>query len=312
MENFDVLKLDGHSLSVFLSVCETGSISKTAVAYDLNQSTISHTIDKVRAAVGDPLFVKAGRGIVPTEAALSLVPRVERLVAEIQGLAIPESYDPRKDNQPFALGIQTPAQLHDVKLLQVKLAKIAPNVRLEMKRAVPQNHIAQMLQEKEIDISFVIMGHARSPFLNRTPYGQDELVVFYDPKVRGPIESVEDYAEATHGVVNFGGNSKTQIDIAFEKLGRERKIALVAPTTSMLGNLLAGTPAIATMPSRWASTVSRDLTFCKAPIDLPPIYYDIAWHRRNEHSGRIIWLRNLLDEVGRELYGEAAHAQKNP
>jgi len=97
-----VLRLDGHTLSVFLSFCETGSISKTAVAHNLNQSTISHTIDKMRAAVGDPLFVKAGRGIVPSEAALSLVPRVERQVAELQGLAIPERYDPKKDNQTFA------------------------------------------------------------------------------------------------------------------------------------------------------------------------------------------------------------------
>ena len=63
MKNFDTLRLDGHALRVFVAVCETGSVSKTADLFNLNQSTISHTLEKLRSAIGDPLFVKAGRGI---------------------------------------------------------------------------------------------------------------------------------------------------------------------------------------------------------------------------------------------------------
>ena len=78
MQNIDLFRLDGHSLRVFASVCETGSVSRTAELFSLNQSTISHTIDKMRAALGDPLFVKSGRGITPTEKALAVLPRVQK------------------------------------------------------------------------------------------------------------------------------------------------------------------------------------------------------------------------------------------
>ena len=45
MQNFDLFRLDGHTLRVFVSVCETGSVSRTAELFELNQSTISHTLD---------------------------------------------------------------------------------------------------------------------------------------------------------------------------------------------------------------------------------------------------------------------------
>ena len=177
MENFDIFRLDGHSLRVFLSVCETGSISQTAAAFGLNQSTISHTIEKLRSAIGDPLFVRVGRGITPTETALSLVPRVETLIAEIQSLAVPESYDPATDTRRFILGIQTPSHLEDVKLIQSKLEVSAPHVRFELRRVVPKERIPQMLQDHEVDLAIVISGAARAAILNHRPYGQDEMAV---------------------------------------------------------------------------------------------------------------------------------------
>lgn len=306
MENFDILRLDGHTLRVFLSVCETGSISQTAAAFNLNQSTISHTVEKMRTAVGDPLFVKAGRGITPTETALGLMPRVEKLIAELQSLAVPGSYDPATDTRRFILGIQTPSHLQDVKLIQAKLEQAAPQVRFELRRVVPKERIPQMLQDREVDLAIVISGATRTATLNHRPYGQDEMAIFYDPKRRGPIESVEAYSDAKHGVVDFGGGGRSMVETSLERLGYSRDIALVSPTASMLGDLLLGTEIIATMPRRLADYVYKGLAHCPVPLELPPIYYDILWHRRDEHSGRSIWLRQMIDEVGRELYGQAS------
>jgi len=306
MKDFDIFRIDGHALRIFLSVCETRSISQTATAFELNQSTISYTIEKIRSAIGDPLFIKSGRGIVPTETAISLVPRVEALIAEIQGLAVPERYDPAADTRRFILGIQTPSHLEDVKLIQAKLEVAAPHIRFELCQVLPKERIPQMLQDQEVDLAIVISGAARAATLNHSPYGQDEMVVFYDPKRRGPVETMDDYLKARHGVVNFRGSGKSMVETSLERLGYQRKIALVSPTASMLGGLLLGTDTIATMPKRLSGSIYKGLAHCPVPLDLPPIYYDIMWHRRHEHSGRNMWLRNLVDEAGRELYGEAS------
>ncbi|MDZ7914219.1 MAG: LysR family transcriptional regulator [Rhodococcus sp. (in: high G+C Gram-positive bacteria)] len=72
MSNFDGSALDGHLLKLLLAVLETGSITAAAERLGVTQSAVSHLLDKLRAITGDPLFVKRGRGIVPTARAEAL------------------------------------------------------------------------------------------------------------------------------------------------------------------------------------------------------------------------------------------------
>eukprot|EP01034_Spumella_vulgaris_P023529 gene23529-29753_t len=76
MSKFDGSQLDGHLLQLLLAVLETGSITAAAERLGVTQSAVSHLLDKLRAITGDPLFVKRGRGIVPTA-------RAEALAADV-------------------------------------------------------------------------------------------------------------------------------------------------------------------------------------------------------------------------------------
>ena len=166
MEKFDLYRLDGHALRVFVSICETGSVSRTAELYDLNQSTISHTLDKVRAAVGDPLFVKSGRGITPTEKCLLILPRVQELLAGIEGLVATEDYDASRDTKTMVVGIPTPALLHEMRIVYHELTKKAPNVEFELKRLAPRERLTTMLTEGEADVAIAVTGLLYPPTLN--------------------------------------------------------------------------------------------------------------------------------------------------
>lgn len=66
MSGIDHLRLDGNLLQLFVAVMETGSISNVAERLNVSQSAVSHQVEKLRAIVGDPLFVKSGPGIVAT------------------------------------------------------------------------------------------------------------------------------------------------------------------------------------------------------------------------------------------------------
>ena len=63
MRDFDHLSLDGHTLRTFVMVLDEMSVSRAAEQLGVTQSTVSHTLDKLRAALGDQLFVRYGRGI---------------------------------------------------------------------------------------------------------------------------------------------------------------------------------------------------------------------------------------------------------
>lgn len=303
MHNVDVLKLNGHTLKVFASVCETSSISKTAALFDLNQSTISHSIDRMSTAVGASLFIKCGRGIAPTEEALSLMPRVQRIIADLEGLSIDESYDVTQDKSPFVIAIPTPALLHDVKAMHSTISRLARDNEFVIRRHAPRDRAEELLARQEADLVIAVSGLSYPVTLNHCHYGSERLMIFYDDACRGPVDTLKAYSDARHGVVNFGGGMKSEVAKALEERGVHRKIGIAAPTASMLGDLIHGTDIIATMPERLARGAYAHLSTCKPPLALPDIHYDLVWHRRHENSGRNVWLREVVMEASRSVRG---------
>jgi LysR family transcriptional activator of mexEF-oprN operon len=297
MEKINHLRIDGHTMRFFVSVCETRSLSRTADIFNLNQSTISHTLDKMRSAIGDPLFLRSGRGITPTDKAIAIVPRIQTILAELEGLATQEKYDGSIDKRPIILAISTPALLNEMRALHSLITEVSSDIRLEIRRLAPRSRIEEMLTQEEAELAIAVSGHRYPSILNSCHYRDESPAVFWDPNCRPPVQTLEDYASARHGVVNFGGNVRSEVEKSLEKLGLKRTILIVAPTASMLGDLIIGTDLIITMPERLGNTVYHGLAQAPPPIDLPKISYDLVWHRRFEHSGRNKWLRQLALSV---------------
>src|SRR3954467_11137178 len=59
-----------------------GSVARAARRLRLSPSAMSRTLARLRETTGDPLLVRAGRGLVPTPRALELSERVGRLVQD--------------------------------------------------------------------------------------------------------------------------------------------------------------------------------------------------------------------------------------
>ena len=294
MQNFDYQRLDGHTLSVFVSVCETGSLSKTAVIFGVNQSTISHTVDKMRGALNDPLFIKSGRGITPTEKALQIMPRVKFILANIEGLVTHEDYDPALDTQPAVVAIPTPALLSQMRALQEAITQASPYMQFQIRRLAPREQVEEMLGQGSTEIAIVVSGLKYPPTLSSCYYFEDDLLVYYDPAHRSAVTTTQDYAAARHGAVDFGGSAKSEVEKVLERMGVTRHVAIVAPTASMLGDLIKGTDIIVTMPSALARSAYAGLGTCPVPFEIAKVRYDLVWHRRFQNSGRNSWLRQLI------------------
>lgn len=294
MDNFDIFRVDGHTLRIFLAVFETRSVSRAAEIFDLNQSTISHTIDKMRAAVRDPLFVKSGRGITPTEKSMIIAPQVQSILAGLEGLVAVGDYNPANDTLPLRVGVSTPALMPQMKSVYNIISAKAPNVQFQVHRMAPRERMQEMLTLGEIDLAIAINMAKMPPTLNSIPFGRDTLVVYYDPNIREPITTLQEYIEARHGVAGHGGKGKSVVETTLAEQGLQREISFTSPTSSTLGQFIAGTDMIATMPLGLACESYRGLAYCAPPIAMPDITYDLVWHRRFEHSGRNLWFRELL------------------
>ncbi|MEL7465220.1 MAG: LysR family transcriptional regulator [Pseudomonadota bacterium] len=312
MKNIDLSQVNGHALRVFLEVYEGGSVSRAADVFDLTQSTVSHTIDRLRTALGDPLFVKSGRGITPTEKAIAIAPRVKEILAALEGLVASETYDAARETAPFVIAVPTPALVGLMKRVQTELGAAAPNAAFHVRRLAPRERLEPMLTQGEADVAVAISQGGYSASLKAESLGGDDLVIFYDPDVRDPIRTFADYAAALHGVTGFGGSTKSVVAAALETLGVERKIAFVAPTASTLGEFIKGTDIIATMPLKLAEYAYRDLAHCEPPLPLPRLRYDLVWHRRFDHSGRNGWLRRIICDAAKAEHAAAPEEVSAP
>lgn len=94
MKKIDFLALDGRTLKTFLTVLDESSISKAAERLNVTQSAVSHTLDKLRIAMGDPLFVRSGRHIAATKRAIALREPVQKVLDGLRGLTNQHLFDP--------------------------------------------------------------------------------------------------------------------------------------------------------------------------------------------------------------------------
>lgn len=77
--------LSWDDLRLFLAAYQSGSLSAAAERLGLGQATLSRRIAALEAAIGRMLFDRTRTGLVPTEAALRLLPHAEAMAAHALG-----------------------------------------------------------------------------------------------------------------------------------------------------------------------------------------------------------------------------------
>jgi LysR family transcriptional regulator, nitrogen assimilation regulatory protein len=76
--------VDFNQLKLVTQVASHGSLTRAAVALDLEQSVISRQLTALEAEYGGRLFYRTGRGMTLTEFGASVLPRLEALLEQIQ------------------------------------------------------------------------------------------------------------------------------------------------------------------------------------------------------------------------------------
>ena len=103
MSKIDFTDLDGKVLRIFLTILEESSVSKAADRLGVTQSAISHTLAKLRQVLGDPLFVRSGQGLTPTERALALQEPVRNVLDGMRALTDERPFDPLSEQMEIRI-----------------------------------------------------------------------------------------------------------------------------------------------------------------------------------------------------------------
>ncbi|KAA2214525.1 LysR family transcriptional regulator [Teichococcus oryzae] len=306
MNGIDALALDGHALRLFLAVLDTGSVTLAAERLGLSQSAASHGLNRLRASLGDPLFVKSGRGITATAHARGLAAPVQALLDGIQNLGRQRPFDPA--TAAFSLTIAANDFQRDL-LLPAFFARVQAQVERFSLRVVPSGApAAALLREQGCELLVTPLPPSGTDILQKRLLS-DRFACFYDPDARAAPRGREDYLAARHITVIHPEGEKLDFDRRLESLGVTRDIALrVADFTGVAG-FLRGSSMLATLPGMLRRSALRGFASVPvpprlgsrgaAPPDRLPLY--MVWHRRHQQEARHAWLRAQLAAVAQAV-----------
>jgi DNA-binding transcriptional LysR family regulator len=292
MNDFDWSDLDARLLQVLVAVVETGSITGAAQRLDVTQSAISHQLDKLRAITQDPLFVKAGRGVVATAHAEVLAGRARELLREFERFARSGEFDPARWQTRFTIAANDFQCELLLPGLMRRLRRQAPGVTL---RVIPSG-VPRLETLRSDDCQLII-----SP---RPPEGSDILQkrlfedryrVFYDPRVRSAPRDVADYLAADHATVLYDPQRSLDLDRLLAARGVQRHFRVLVPSFSALPAFLRDTPLLATVPGLLARHTLSDLGHATPPVECPTLPMYMIWHLRYQQDPAHRWLRGQLE-----------------
>jgi DNA-binding transcriptional LysR family regulator len=291
MKKFNHLDLDGHLLYLLNTVIAQGSVTAAANVLGVTQSAVSHQLDRLRAIVGDALFVKSGRGIVPTARAEALAVQAQGLLVQMQGFVYSGAFAPERVNQCFTIAANDLQRDLLLPRLLKSLQAQAPGVTL---RVVPSDvPSAEMLRAQDCQLVISPRPPDATDIKHKRLFA-DNYRVFYDPAVRKPPRSRKAYENAEHITVVHQPRRSLDIDDLLLKQGLQRRFAATLSSFAGVAAFVSGTERLATLPGLLRQSLLRGLADAPVPVDTPEMPMYAIWHVRHQHEPMHVWLRQHL------------------
>lgn len=275
-----------------------GSVARAARRLRLSPSAMSRALARLRETTGDPLLVRAGRGLVPTPRALELRERVSQLVQDGGAVLRPaETLDLGRLVRTFTLRTSDGFVENFGPKLIAQVGEQAPGVRLRFLQKPDKD--STPLRDGTVDLETGVVGDATGPELRAQALFRDRFigVVRAEHELsRGEITPAR-YAAGKHILVSRRGLDRGPIDEALAPLGLDREIATIVGGFSTALALARASDLIASVPERHTGSLRSGLFSFSLPISAPKITVSLLWHPRLEADPGHRWLRGCVREV---------------
>ncbi|MBB5360037.1 DNA-binding transcriptional LysR family regulator [Rhodanobacter sp. ANJX3] len=279
---------------------EEGSVVGAARRMNLSAPAMSRTLARIREAVGDPIFVKVGRRMVPTPRALAMHEQVHSSAESARQLLKPErEVDLSALKRHFNLHANDTFISAFGQALLSRVRREAPHVLL---RFSPESESEDMvLRDGKVDLYISAMRsmgaevHVQTLFTTKfVGLARDDHPIFQ--KEITP----ERFALYDQISVSRRGRATGPIDTSLQALGLSRQVSLVVPTFHSGVFMLETSDLILALPEHVAWAVQRMGIRARAfslPLPLETVVIVQGWHPRFQSDGAHRWLRRIVREI---------------
>jgi DNA-binding transcriptional LysR family regulator len=273
-----------------------GSVARAARRLRLSPSAMSRALARLRETTGDPLLVRAGRGLVPTPRALELREHVSQLVLDAEAVLRPaEKLNLKQLIRTFTLRTSEGFVENFGPGLIARVAEEAPSVRLCFVQKPDKD--SAPLRDGIVDLETGVVEERTAPELRVQALFRDRLigVVRIGHSLCQDEITPARYAAGRHICVSRQGPDMDPIDEALKPFGLERKIAavLVGGFSTALA-LARASDLVASVPERHTGNLRAGMHSFPLPFSTPEFTISLHWHPRMDSDQAHRWLRGCV------------------
>ena len=275
-----------------------GSVARAAQRLQLSPSAMSRTLARLRETTGDPLLVRAGRGLVPTRRALELREQVSQLVQDAEAVLRPATQpDLKKLLRTFTLRTSDGFVENFGPILMARLSEEAPGVRLRFVHK--PNKDSGPLRDGTVDLETGVIGKATGPEVRVQALFRDRFigVVRLGHSLSEGEITPQRYAAARHICVSRRGLDKGPIDEALATFGLEREVATIVSGFSSALALARATDLVASVPERHTGNLRAGMHSFALPFSTEAFTVSLLWHPRQDADPAHRWLRGCVRDA---------------
>ncbi len=303
----DLRKFDLNLLVALDALLEEKHVSRAATRLGLSQPAMSRMLARTRDAFDDPLLVRGGGGLILTERAMELRPKLLNALDQVEQLFDADEFDPATASRVFRLKathyvIQN--FLPDIVRRYFAVASHAGLVIDDLKA-----HDLESDHNASADLSIVANGIDVPQTFMRKKLGNDKFVCVMSrehPLAKKGL-TLDTYLNYRHVIVLLGSGLHTPIDALLQGMGRTREKALHVVNSLAAMDMLRGSELLMTVSSRQVDRYADDLglVWHELPFEVPEVEYSLVWHPVHQQNAAHGWFRKFIYKEMRQAFASS-------
>ena len=289
--------LDLNLIVAFEALMTDRSVSRAAQRLNLSQPAMSNALARLRSYFGDELLIARNKRMYPTPFAETLLPQVRQALETMEGvIATSRHFDPATTNRTFRIMTSDYIATSILFPIVTRLAATAPGVRIEL--LLPSPRRIELLESGGIDLLITLQEYV-TPELPSERLFEDEYRLV--GRAGHPALTVQPTLAAMldhdHVHVAIGDERLPSFGDAYlDRMGIQRRIAMIAPNFGMLPWLLQDTDWLALIQGRLAAQMARNfpLVAVAPPLSIPPLVEMAQYHVTRSNDPGLRWLIDLI------------------
>lgn len=310
LNQIDLTRVDLNLLVLYETVMQERHVGRSALRLNLSPSAVSHGLGRLRRLLGDPLFLRTPKGVVPTDRAEELQGAIADILTRVRGVvASVEPFDPAGSTRRFTIGAPDGVSAVFLPPLLDALRISAPGIAVSIRQLLPAPGVQAPglvwreavadLEARGMDIAVIPLDDLPARFVRRPLYDEDFVIAAKGGHPFIADTSLARYCSCEHLVVSHSGDAHGFVDEALARLGLSRRVVLTVPNFMFALVMLAGSDLVSALPRRFVAMYAA--RFGLVGVDAPALFgrfsINLVAPEAAMKDAGLAWLVSLLERT---------------